>query len=209
MKLLIVTPNYPPEGGGPASSSWELLHRLPPKIAVQVISFTPEKISVEPEVRLVSTDGSSLERQLRFFLWCLRWGFNTDIFLLMEPGVVGPAGFLAAKLLGKKVITKYFGDPVWEESQRLRKTQLSLTDFLAKKQNFLNWQSFLSRIVVTYSDGIIVPFEFLADVLEQYYGLNKEKIAILYSPAEIPSGVGKKTGWEDYIGRFKDLLKKL
>lgn len=209
MKLLIVTPNYPPDGGGPASSSWELLHRLSPKIAARVISFASEKIAVEPEVKLVLIGGSSLVRQLRFFWWCLRWGLGADIFLLMEPGVVGPAGFLAAKLLGKKVIVKFFGDPVWSEKQRLRKTQLSLTDFLANKKNLLNWQSVLSRAVILFSDLIIAPFEFLVDVLEQYYGVDKEKIAVLYSPAEIPSGAGKKTDWEVYVNKFKNLLIKI
>jgi hypothetical protein len=208
MRLLVVTPDFPPEAGGPASASWELLQRLPPEVRVEVVSFSPEKREKVSGVFWVQTSSLQIWRQFRLFLKCLLVGRRTNIFLLMEPGVVGPAGLLAAKILGKRAIVKYFGDPVWEEKQRRRETDLSITEFLSIKQNRFNLRSLLSWLVVKYSDKIITPFDFLAQILEEYYGLARDKIVVLHSPSEIPGTipVNRKSEWGNYVRKIKNVL---
>src|SRR3989344_4226716 len=106
MKILIVTPIFPPEIGGPATYTTEILKRLPPNPKLTVISFNRFLEALPPsDVYFVTTIGGMVMRQLRLFFTCLKRGYRADIFYLQEPAVVGLSGVVSGKLLGKRVIT--------------------------------------------------------------------------------------------------------
>lgn len=212
MRILILTPNFPPEYGGPASYCWELLQRFPPKIDVKVFSFSNLTKDAPVDVTLVSTDGSMLLRQFRLLLACLRQGQNCDIFYCQEPAVVGFVGMVAAKILGKKIVVKFFGDPVWEEKMRKRQTQLPLPEFMAKGEQWKDWRSYLTRIVIKLSNKVIVPSAYLIDILSEYYSLPKDKTIIIYNSTDIATGVNQKTEnytWKKNLLQLKSLFKSL
>lgn len=214
MRVLIVTTNFPPDLGGAASYSWELYNRLPPQSQVEIISFALLTKSSSQAIHLVSTSGTMLERQLRLFIACIKFGLRNDIFYLQDPAVVGLSGMLAAKILGKKVLTKYLGDPVWEERQRKMETKLSLPEFMNSKYAWKDWRSHAAKIVLHLSNKIIVPAVYLEETLEKDYQIPKSEVEILYNSVDIPTGVMTKGhySWSENISKlnaiFEGLVKK-
>ena len=165
-------------------------------------------------IHLVSTSGSMLERQLKLFITCIRYGLRSDIFYLQDPAVVGLSGMLAAKTLGKKVLIKYLGDPVWEERQRKMETKLSLPEFMNSKYAWKDWRSYAAKIVLHLSNKIIVPAVYLEETLEKDYQIPKSKVEILYNSVDIPTAVMTKGhySWSENITKlntiFESLVKK-
>lgn len=181
MRILIVTPIFPPTIGGPATYLKELLVRLPPQIPVKVLTFGEGQ---NPNVTFISTKGGLIFRQLKFFLTALKLGIDCDLFYLQEPAVVGLSGLIAAKILGKKAITKYVGDPAWEKLRRDKKNPGPLEDFLLNAHH-KSWLFFTTKFVLTNSDRIITPAKYLKNLLSKAYGHSASKIQV------IPNSVSK------------------
>lgn len=163
MKILIITAIFPPEIGGPATYANELLIKLP---NIKVVSFGNQKYT--SQTHFIPTAGGLLKRQLSFFIDCLKLGFDCDIFYLLEPAVVGLSAFLAAKVLGKKLIVKYVGDPAWEDLRR-NYNATTLPEFLSSINSKLNWLYWVTRIVLSNSDKIVVPAKHLSEILTKHY----------------------------------------
>lgn len=187
LKVLIVTPIFPPEIGGPATYTKELLERLPPEVGVKVISFGANS-SRDYEVTIISVAGGIVLRQARLFFQCLTQGAKADIFYLQEPAVVGFVGLVAGKLLGKEVITKYVGDPEWEETRRGGKPG--------------GWLARVTGFVLKNSDKVIVPASHLVDWLVGMYGLSKERITVIPNSVELGVERKKMPGQIVFVGRL-------
>ncbi len=200
MKILIVTPIYPPEIGGPATYSHELLQRLPPKIEVKIVSFGPEDKSYN-NIQIVSTRGGFLIRQSRFFLALLKHTPSVDLVYIQEPVVVGLGGVLVARVFGKKVLTKYVGDPSWENYQNNEGSE-NLIEYLKDEKNH-DWRFKICKLVLDLSEKIITPGAHLGEILAKNYQVKKNKIAVIPNSVEIQKlSSRKKKGQVIFIGRL-------
>lgn len=188
MKVLIITPIFPPTIGGPATYSNELLTRLPPEIDVKVLTFGQGS---NQNVSYVSTVNGQLVRQLKLFLTALKEGISCDIFYLQEPAVVGLSGLLAAKLLGKKIIVKYVGDPGWEKSRFDLKNPGTLGDFLTGKEP-KTWLFKITKFVLRNSDRVITPANYLKALLSKAYSLPPAKIKVISNSVDEAQRPGAK-----------------
>ncbi len=104
MRLLIATPLYPPDVGGPATYAKILEETLPSRgIAVTVVSFG--------SVRHLPSG----VRHLRYFLNVLSVARKADIVLALDPVSVGLPALLAVRLLRKRFAVKVVGDFAWEQ----------------------------------------------------------------------------------------------
>lgn len=189
MKLLIVSPIFPPEIGGPATYCNELLKRLPAKIDVRVISFGKEKVE-NPRVTIVPTVGNLLQRQLRLFKTVLASARHCHIIYIQEPAVVGLATVLAGTIYRKKIVTKYVGDPSWEYYQSKGGT-LALDKYLSTAENH-DFLWFAAKIVFRLSSAIIIPGAHLGGVLQKYYSVKSEKIKLIPNSIEPENIISKK-----------------
>ena len=201
MKILIVTPIFPPEVGGPARYSWDLLRLLSPKHFVKVVCFAPKKIELSNVVS-VGTDKGTIKRQWQFFKSCLQQCRGCDVMLLFEPLTVGLAGLLAGKILGKKVILKYVGDVSWETARNQGITKLDLESYL---DSHLDWRRLLTLAVLTFVDQIITPSVYLERVLSKYYFVSRGKIKAIPNSVDLPvRKISKIKNQIIYSGRLVD-----
>jgi len=179
IKLLIATPLYPPEIGGPATYVRFLEENLPKdRFELTVVKFG--------EVKHLPY----IIRHIVFFWKIFCRAKNADIVYALDPLGAGiPAG-LAAKLRGKKFMLRIAGDRAWETAVQKWNISDSLDVFSLEKR-----YSFRIRILkmgqtfaASMAEKIVVPSKYLRGIVSNW-GIQKEKIFPVYnafSPCDIP-----------------------
>ncbi len=193
MRILLVTPIFPPVIGGPATYTWELAHRLKGH-EVEIIAFGDEskKIDDVPVYMVRVSDGwlrkipliGSFARQIDLACKVFRYGRKAGLLYIQGPLVVGVVATLVGKLLRKPMIMKFVGDISWETASRKGKTDKNLDGFLeAGGGGFLRR---LQRGAFNRVDSIVVPSEYLRNVLVTYYGVDRGKVHVVYNAVDVP-----------------------
>jgi glycosyltransferase involved in cell wall biosynthesis len=171
MKLVIATPLYPPEIGGPATYAKLLFEGLPERgIEVELVKFS--------EVRRLP----KLIRHYVYYRRVLRAARSADAVLALDPVSVGLPACIAAWRTGKPFVVKVVGDYAWEQGrQRFGVTQ-SLDAFVKTEHvPFPVW--LLRRVqagVASRARRVIVPSEYLKNIVAAW-GIEKENIRVIYN----------------------------
>ena len=203
MKILITTPIFPPEIGGPATYSYGVAKRLIKKgheiKIVTLFDQTPKKIDgikifkVKANYNLFTT----LIRQSRLFFTILHAAKDVDLIYLQGPVVVGLATTIVAKILGKPVVIKFVGDIAWETAFNRKKTSKFLDEFLEFPEGggYIKFILQIQRFVFKNADMIITPSNYLKKILTTFYYIDSEKIKVIYNSIDLRAydkTVGKK-----------------
>ena len=180
MKLVIATPLYPPEIGGPATYTKLLEEGLPPRgVGVTLVKFS--------EVRHLP----KIVRHFAYFFRARRALKSADILLALDPVSVGLPACLAALSCKKPFVVKIVGDYAWEQGRQRFGVTVSLDEFIkTKRVPFFVW--LLRRVetgVARRARGVIVPSKYLREVIVAW-GISPQKIHIIYNAAPIPAEVG-------------------
>ena len=191
MKILISTPIFPPEIGGPATYTVEVARRFQERgHKIHIVTFTDVKPQIKDlEVTPVRVRYPILDtflRQTRLFFTLLSSAKGMDLIYLQDPVVVGVASLLAGKFTGKPLVLKFVGDSVWEKEYSLRKTDENLDDFLGspRKRPVLRLRISLLKFVFKHMSRIIVPSFYLRNILVKHYGVKPDKIAVVYNSVD-------------------------
>ncbi len=219
LKVLIVTPEFPPDIAGPATYTAELLSRLPPKCHPTVVSFTKVSRPDLPSVNFVPISGGSILRQLRLLKTTLLKAWPVDIIYSQDPFVVGLASFFASLVLRKHLIVKFVGDPSWETARSLGKTTVSPEVFLSlpATRSFLIFK--VTKFVLTNSRKVITPGYNLKKLLVENYQLPAGQIVVIPNSVDqkklsLPKRpdslvfVGRLVSWKN-VDLLLEALKKL
>jgi len=181
MRILLTTPIFPPEIGGPATYTVEVSRRLQEKgHKIRIVAFTDEQPQVEKlkviPVRIRYPILGTFLRQIKLFSTLLSATKDMDLLYLQDPMVVGVASLLTGKLVGKPLVLKFVGDSVWEEEYSRRRTNQNLDDFLssAPKNLRLRLKISLLKFVFSHMSRIIVPSFYLRDILMKHYGVKSD-----------------------------------
>lgn len=174
MKILIVTPLYPPEIGGPATYTKFLEDSLPhARVSLEVLPFS--------EVKHLPY----IVRHIVYFFKVLSRGKSADIIYALDPlGAGVPAG-LAAKMLRKRFFLRIAGDRAWETATQKYGMKESLDTFSASTnysdsiRRLKSGQRFGARL----AEKIIVPSEYLKKIVSNW-GVKPEKIHVIYNAFE-------------------------
>lgn len=171
MKLVIATPLYPPESGGPATYAKLLEAGLPEHgIDVQVVTFA--------EVRRYG----KATRHLRYMFAVRKALKNADAVLALDPVSTGFPAALAALTSGKPFLLKIVGDYAWEQGKQRFGITASLDDFVrmgrvpfpvAVLRSVETWVAHCARLV-------IVPSEYLKGTVAAW-GIAPEKIRVVHN----------------------------
>lgn len=176
MRLVIATPLYPPEIGGPATYA-KLLEEGLPKEGIEVVLVKFSEVKHLPKVI----------RHYAYYRRVLKAARNADIVLALDPVSVGLPAMKAAQKAGKPFVVKIVGDYAWEQGvQRFGITQ-SLDDFVKEKQVPFPVRV-LRRIqtrVARSATRVIVPSEYLKGVVG-VWGISTNKIEVIYNAVELP-----------------------
>lgn len=171
MKLVLATPLFPPEIGGPATYAKLLLEGLAAKgIEVELVKFS--------EVRRLP----KFIRHYAYYRRVLAAARGADAVLALDPVSVGLPALRAAQRAGKPFVVKVVGDYAWEQGrQRFGVTQ-SLDEFVQMKEVPFPVRT-LRRIqtsVAAAATLVIVPSEYLKNVVISW-GISADQIEVIYN----------------------------
>jgi glycosyltransferase involved in cell wall biosynthesis len=174
MRVLIATPLYPPEAGGPATYSKILEEGLPGEgIEVVLVTFA----SVRPYPWVL--------RHIAYFckvLSAARLAGGVSLILALDPVSVGLPASLAARILGVPFIVKIVGDYAWEQGTQRFGITASLDEFVQAKRvpsqvGALRW---IQAHVARSAKSVIVPSKYLKRIITAW-GIAPEKISVIYN----------------------------
>ncbi|HEY4517282.1 MAG TPA: glycosyltransferase family 4 protein, partial [Candidatus Paceibacterota bacterium] len=183
VRLVIATPLFPPEIGGPATYSKLLLDHLPRDIfSVTIVRFG----SVRGLPKIV--------RHISYFFLLLIRSWRSDIIYAQDPVSVGLPTFLVAILLRKKLLLRLGGDYAWEQATQRFGVSEPLDDFAKRREGypfFVRLLKWVERTVASGAELIIVPSNYLKGVVTAW-GIPAQKIKTIYSVFEPPRLSGNR-----------------
>ncbi|OGZ05803.1 MAG: hypothetical protein A2845_03295 [Candidatus Lloydbacteria bacterium RIFCSPHIGHO2_01_FULL_49_22] len=171
MKILIATPLYPPDDGGPATRARLLELAFPEHgTEVSVVSFShfrhhPKGIS-----------------HLLYAIALWRAAHGVDLIYALDPVSVGFSAALVALLARKPLVVCIVGDYAWEQGAQRAGVKENLDEFTKRTSYPLlvrvlrALQGWVARRAVR----IIVPSYYLQGIIASW-GIPTEKISVVYN----------------------------
>lgn len=171
MRILLATPLYPPDMGGPATYSALLARELPREgINVVLVPFS----SVRHLPKGISH---------AVYTWhVFRGARDVDIVYAQDPISVGLPSCIAAFLRRKTFVLKVVGDQAWEQGvQRFGVTHQ--LDTFSKRPGgdyhpFVRLMKFVERQVALRAKQIVVPSNYLKTIVSNW-GVPKKHIVVI------------------------------
>ncbi len=179
MKLVVATPLYPPEIGGPATYVRELERGLPERgIEVSVVKFS--------EVRHLP----KLVRHYAYYRQVRAALKSADAVLALDPVSVGYPAYHAARSLKKPLLVKIVGDYAWEQGVQRFGVRQTLDDFVRTPQIHTRVRM-LQKIqtrVAQHALRVIVPSHYLKKIVSAW-AIPPERCMVIYNGIELPSAI--------------------
>ena len=172
-KIVIATPLYPPESGGPATYAQVLEQELP-------------KLGIEVVVVKYSDVRRRFFRHLRYFRRISKAARTADLVYALDAVSVGFPAMLAAKVRRKPFVVKVVGDFAWEQgSQRFLKLG-PLEKFVKSRSIPLSLRPlrFVQSLVVRAATRVVVPSHYLEGIVAQW-GVSRESISVIWNAVSI------------------------
>ncbi len=183
LKILIATPLYAPQIGGPATYV-KILEKMLPENNISVVVIPFNKVSRWP--RLI--------KHILFGFYVYREGKKVDIIYALDPISVGIPSAIASYLLNKRFFVRIAGDYAWEQGVQRFKVKDHLDVFSKKNDEYLVpvlLLKKLQKIVAKYAEKVIVPSKYFKGIIENW-GVNSNSIKVIYSVAEDIPFQGRK-----------------
>ena len=168
IKILIATPLFPPDIGGPATYTKILLRELPKRgIETDYVNFG--------EIRYLPRG----VRHAVYFFKCLARARNVDVIYAQDPVSTGFPAMLAATILHKKFLLKIVGDYAWEIFQGSAGIFVSLENFQRERYDwFTEIRRAVEKFVAKRAVAVVVPSAYLAGIVAGW-GVARPKIHII------------------------------
>ena len=185
MKLVLATPLYPPEIGGPSTYAKLLEEGLSEKgIEIELVKFAT--VRHLPKVL----------RHVAYFSRVYRALKSADLVLALDPVSVGLPACFAAFLARKPFVVKIVGDYAWEQGQQRFGVAASLDEFVKMRRvPFAVWLlRLVQRGVASHAARIIVPSNYLKGIV-MTWGISSDTIEVIYNavplqkPGTMPEAV--------------------
>lgn len=189
-RILLATPLFPPDIGGPATYAKLLCDELPKRgMAVDVVSFG--------SVRILPV---GLRHTLFFLMLVMRAG-RSDVLYALDPSSVGFPAALAAFLFDKPLVLKIVGDYAWEQYEVTHPD--SFVDPLLFKGKEQTGMTKLRHTVQCWvarrARAIIVPSGYLKRIVTRW-GVAESKITVIPNAYEVSSNIGNKDALRALLG---------
>lgn len=187
MKIIIASPLYPPEIGGPATYTKELAQRLCDQHECTVIAYTNNNKPF-PGTRLVpiAKNLSMPVRLFKYFLALLREAGAADVIYVQNAVAAGLPAMLVGKIRSTPVILKFVGDEAWERAMQHKKTKKRLVEFLKSPDGGFKIKliQFVQKLTLRNVAIVTTPSQYLGEIIGEAYRIPKSKIQTNYNAAE-------------------------
>lgn len=183
MRVLITSPVFPPDLGGPAVYVPSLARFLLERgHTVKVVAFCSDPAPSGQPFPVVSILPASLPiRYLRAFFAVLREARDADVVYVNEH--LALLHVLAARLRGKPVMIRIMVDGAWEIAHRYG--WCGEDDIVTFQTKTYGWKVKLTRSLQKrwwkMSAHIVACSEFLRQILVRNYGVSAEKVQRIYN----------------------------
>lgn len=185
-KVLIATPIFPPDAGGPATHVKNVLDGLIKQgFDVGIITFGDNNNDFE-ESECVNVHRVKrypwLIKNIVYLFWLFIHSFNYDLVFAQDANATGLPALLVKIFTRRRFILRIGGDFLWEMAQESGQTKSSFLNFYKNgehKKFFIYW---LDKIILGEAEKVIVPSEILFDTYIKYYGVKKSNLEIIKNP---------------------------
>lgn len=187
MRIVLATPVYPPEIGGPATYTKELAIRLRDKHEIIIVAYASTSEIIPGTTLFVASKRRPLIlRLLKFTFDLFRASRNSDIIYVQNAVAAGLPAVLVGMFRGIPVVLKFVGDEAWERASQERLTKKRLEEFLANPDG--GWRTYvrmrIQGFVLRHADIVTTPSLYLRDAIVRTYGIKKERAVVNYNAAE-------------------------
>jgi glycosyltransferase involved in cell wall biosynthesis len=187
VKILITSPIFPPDLGGPATYVPSLgEHLTRGGHEVTVVAFCSDPSPSGWPFRVISIPRRWMPlRYLHDFVVVLREAGRHDLVYINEHLALHVA--LAARLRGKPVVIRAYVDGTWEITHRLGWHRDSITDYQLRRYDWrFSILRRLQRMWWGWMTRIIVPSRFIHGIVEGH-GIPAQKIRLIHNAYHGPA----------------------
>lgn len=171
MRLVLATPLYPPEAGGPATFARVMEDELPKRgIEVTTIKFR---------------DVRHFPKLMRHLVYGYRVWLATrqsDVVLALDPVSTGLPALIAARAARKPFFVRVAGDYAWEQGVQRWEVHDTLDTFAPSTRYPLPVRILKSieGFVASSARRVIVPSEYLARIVS-FWGVRADRLVVAYN----------------------------
>ncbi len=187
MKIVLATPIYPPEIGGPATYTKELCERLGTTHDITVVAYTHHGV-VFPNTTLSEVEKYAPLplRLMRFFLATLRASKGADVIYAQNAVAAGLPSVLAGMLRRIPVVIKFVGDEAWERATQQHITTKRLEEFLENPDGNMRTRLMLALqgFVLRRAARVTTPSVYLGEAITRAYHLDPARVVPNYNASE-------------------------
>ena len=170
-RLLIATPLYPPQLGGPALYAKNLGDKFRVSgMRVSVVSFG-DVLSL-----------LALARHFVYFLKFTRRCFSADVIFCLDSFSVGLPAALAAALFRIPFVLRVEGDFLWESFMERTRGEVTLPNFYANFQALTRKERIIRAAigwVMRRADRLVFSSKWRREMIIQAFGVDRQKIVII------------------------------
>lgn len=189
MKILVATPIYDPDIGGPATHLKEVVpHFLREGDEVSLVTFADSSVKsgdTDIPITRVSRRRNVFARLGAYFmaLWRRR---DVDLYYVHDMSSVGLAAYLVSLFSGVPYVIRLGGDFVWEQAYTRGDTRLSYRAFQRHEPFSYRLRRHLGTMIVRRAKKVIVPSAFLGDIVS-LWGVSEDRINVVHNAVTTPS----------------------
>lgn len=187
MKIVLATPLFPPEIGGPATYIKELAERLRDTNEITIVAYASTSENI-PGTRLVTVSKRRPLplRLLKFTYELYKTSKGADVIYVQNAVAAGLPAVIVKMFTGIPVVLKFVGDEAWERATQLRETSKQLEDFLAAPEGSLRIRLImhLQGFVLRHASIVTTPSAYLSEAVIRTYGVSREHTVVNYNAAE-------------------------
>ncbi len=192
MKIVLATPLYPPEIGGPATYIKELAYKLKDEHTLTIIAYASTSERIEGTTLITVSKRRRLPIRLAKFTWVLlKAARSADVIYVQNAVAAGLPAAIVGMLTRTPVILKFVGDEAWERATQLKLTTKQLEDFLAAPEGGMRIRLMmtLEGWVLRHVRVVTTPSAYLRDCLVRTYRVPQHNTVVNYNAAEKPDVV--------------------
>lgn len=192
--ILLASPIYLPDIGGPATYTKELAHHLEgsQKYSLTILTYANRQTApLLPGTKLYVVN-KDLPLPIRLCLFTAKLiflSFRSDLIYVQNAVAAGLPTFITSKLTGISYVLKFVGDEAWERVTQTGETKLFLEDFLESKEKVEI--SFYPKLIMKIQGVVLrgakivtTPSMYLGQALIKNYNVCSENFKVNYNASE-------------------------
>ncbi len=188
MKILLATPIFPPEIGGPATYIKELVERVHHTHELTIIAYASTAEPLMGAKLITISKKRPLPIRLLKFTWELwKAAKGQDVIYAQNAVAAGIPSAIVGKLRGIPVVIKFVGDESWERATQKKYTTKPLEEFLACPDPVPLYIAIIKQLqawTLRSVDVVTTPSLYLRNALVESYHLLEKKAVVNYNATE-------------------------